>query len=58
MTNHPETLTERQRRVWELHQAGMSQRAIALHLRISRATVRDHLEAADARIHQHQEQDQ
>lgn len=43
-------LTERQLEVWLLAEKNLSQRAIAYHLRIDRATVRHHLEAANRRL--------
>ncbi len=45
-----EVLTPRQLEVWRLYTRGLSQRDIALALRIDRATVRHHLEAATRRI--------
>ena len=46
----PETLTAREREVVELHAKGMSQRAIALALGISRSAVRARLENAGRKL--------
>jgi DNA-binding NarL/FixJ family response regulator len=45
-----DVLTARQLEVWRLHEAGMTERGIALHLGLARATIRDHLEAATRRL--------
>lgn len=43
-------LTQAEHQAWTLHQRGMSQRAIALHLRISRSAVRARLERAARKL--------
>lgn len=47
------TLTPRQLTAYKLDANGMSERQIAIHLRISRRAVRDRLAEADIKIHSH-----
>jgi DNA-binding NarL/FixJ family response regulator len=42
----PGTLTDREREALDLYQRGMSTRSIAIHLGVSRTTVRDRIGAA------------
>lgn len=50
-------LTDRQRQIWRHYEQGHSERTIALALGLSRTTVRDHLEAATRRLHNHTRQE-
>lgn len=43
-------LTPRQLEVWQLIEGGMSQRQVSIAVGIGRGTVRDHLDAAAARL--------
>lgn len=47
------TLTPKQLVAYRLHTNGMSERSIAIHLRISRRAVRDRLQEADVKILAH-----
>lgn len=46
-------LSDRRLTIYKLHANGMSERHIALHARISRRAVRDHLAEADIKILAH-----
>ena len=48
-----ETLTTKQLVAYKLHTNGMTERQIAIHLRISRRAVRDRLSEADVKILAH-----
>ena len=50
LAEQPDTLTAREREVVDLYKRGMSQRAIALALGISRSAVRDRLDAAGRKL--------
>jgi DNA-binding NarL/FixJ family response regulator len=46
-------LTDRQRLIWQHYDRGHSIRTIALALNLSPTTIRDHLDAATRRLHNH-----
>ena len=48
-----DNLTDRQYTIWAMSQSGMSQRAIAYHLDLSRTTITDTLDAAWRKLRQH-----
>jgi DNA-binding CsgD family transcriptional regulator len=46
----PDTLTQKEAEVWKLHQQGMSTRALAALLKVSRTAIRDTLARAEQKI--------
>ena len=48
-----DALTDKQLATWKLELAGWGHRKIGLHLGITRATVRDHLDATHLKLTQH-----